>query len=226
MTETGVYRPKLTMDGNFTTIPNAWIRNTGLSATANFLLIYFLSHEIGYHLQFEQIERETSIGVKAFRSALKELERAGWLRAERPIQPNGLRGAYRYTITEPTTVPQATIAEATIAPATVAEGTVLRKQLEEDNLKENKETKKASRYLSADWHPSERDWQVMAEHFPEIDLKLETHAFRDYWTSRNKKMTDWDATWRNWIRNAYKRSKPSKKDNSDEVLRKAMNETE
>jgi hypothetical protein len=225
MTETGVFRPKLSMDGNFTTIPNAWIRSTGLSATANFLLIYFLSHEVGYHLQFEQIERETNIGAKAFRSALKELEAAGFLKAERPIQANGLRGAYRYTITEPTTLPQATIAEATIAQATVAEGTVLRRQLKENNLEEDKEKRTAS-YLAADWYPSEAVWQVMSEHFPAIDLKLETHAFKDYWTNRNKKMIDWSKTWANWIRNAHKFSQAKGKDESAEVLRRIINEEE
>lgn len=65
--------------------------------------------------------------------------------------------------------------------------------------------------LPDDWQPRENDIELMREHFPSIDLKLETHAFRDYWRSvpgaRGKK-ADWDATWRNWIRNGYKRNKP------------------
>lgn len=222
MTETGVFRPKLSMDGNFTTIPNSWIRGTGLSATSNFLLIYFLSHEVGYHLQFEQIMRETGIGAKAFRSALKELEAAGYLKAERPIQPNGLRGAYRYTITEPTTLPQATVVQATIAEATVDEGAVLRKQLKEENLKEDNAKRTAS-YLAADWYPSEDDWQLMAEHFPGIDLKLETHSFRDYWTNKNKKLIDWSKAWRNWIRNAHRFQQAKGKDESAELLKRIIN---
>lgn len=66
--------------------------------------------------------------------------------------------------------------------------------------------------LPDDWQPKENDILLMKEHFPSIDLKLETHAFRDYWRSvagaRGKK-ADWDATWRNWIRNSYKRNKPT-----------------
>jgi X-X-X-Leu-X-X-Gly heptad repeat protein len=66
--------------------------------------------------------------------------------------------------------------------------------------------------LPEDWQPKENDILIMKEHFPSIDLKLETHAFRDYWASvagaRGKK-ADWDATWRNWIRNSYKRHKPT-----------------
>jgi len=72
--------------------------------------------------------------------------------------------------------------------------------------------------LPEDWQPRENDIQIMKEHFPEIDLKLETHAFRDYWAgisgSRAKK-SDWDATWRNWIRNNHKRQAQSNKPKND-----------
>jgi hypothetical protein len=75
-----------------------------------------------------------------------------------------------------------------------------------------KPLREPSTRLPENWQPRERDWHEMSEHFPSLDLKLETHAFRDYWVaipgSRGKK-SDWDATWRNWIRNAYKRQKPN-----------------
>jgi hypothetical protein len=67
---------------------------------------------------------------------------------------------------------------------------------------------KSSR-LPENWKPTQGDVLLMREHFPSIDLKLETHAFKDYWRSvagAKGKKTDWDATWRNWIRNSYKRS--------------------
>jgi hypothetical protein len=82
----------------------------------------------------------------------------------------------------------------------------------EPNNKPNKNLREPSTRLPENWQPRERDWHDMSEHFPSLDLKLETHAFRDYWVaipgSRGKK-SDWDATWRNWIRNAYKRQKPN-----------------
>ena len=84
--------------------------------------------------------------------------------------------------------------------------------------------------LPEDWKPREEDIQVMKEHFPAIDLKLETHAFRDYWASlpgsRSKK-SNWDATWRNWIRNSYKRAGTSgKKNDWDELDRWAKEQDE
>lgn len=71
---------------------------------------------------------------------------------------------------------------------------------------------KKEHLLPEDFEPSKTSWDIMREHFPWIDLKLETHAFRDYWNSAppsRAKKTDWDATWRNWIRNNAKRSQPA-----------------
>ena len=84
--------------------------------------------------------------------------------------------------------------------------------------------------LPEDWKPRESDIEVMREHFPSIDLKLETHAFRDYWQSlpgaRGKK-TDWDATWRNWIRTTHRRANPQSKNTDwDELDRWAKEKDE
>lgn len=68
--------------------------------------------------------------------------------------------------------------------------------------------KKISTHLERDFRPDDDSWSLMEEHFPHIDLKLETHSFIDYWTSRTgsgSMKKDWDATWRNWIRSAHKR---------------------
>ena len=67
---------------------------------------------------------------------------------------------------------------------------------------------KSATGVSENFKPSSKAWDEMAEHFPHVDLKLETHSFRDYWlskTGKDSQKKDWDATWRNWIRNAHKR---------------------
>jgi hypothetical protein len=85
----------------------------------------------------------------------------------------------------------------------------------EPNKNLNKNLMLTSYRLPEDWQPKENDIETMREHFPLLDLKLETHAFRDYWRSvpgAKGKKADWDATWRNWIRNSHKRSKPRTND--------------
>jgi hypothetical protein len=91
----------------------------------------------------------------------------------------------------------------------------------EPNKEPNKNLKLTSSRLPDDWQPRKGDWLLMEEHFPSLDLKLETHSFRDYWNSvpgAKGRKSDWNATWRNWMRNAYKRSKP-KNPNQDIVER-------
>jgi hypothetical protein len=84
--------------------------------------------------------------------------------------------------------------------------------------------------LPDDWQPKESDITIMEEHFPSIDIKLETHAFKDYWRAipgTKGKKSDWDATWRNWIRNSYKRQKPQSKNTDwDEIDRWAKEQDE
>jgi hypothetical protein len=97
----GIYRPQLSFEGNFTTIPNNWIRNTGLSVKANFLLIYLLTHEVGYNITFSQIEREIELGETAIRNAMEELKDAGWLRTERTTDKRGYNAGLAWFLSEP-----------------------------------------------------------------------------------------------------------------------------
>lgn len=79
------------------------------------------------------------------------------------------------------------------------------------NIKPNKEPIRAATFLSDDFEPSLESVKQMREHFPWVDLKKQTHAFRDYWTSQppaRAKKTDWDATWRNWIRKSADYNQP------------------
>lgn len=66
--------------------------------------------------------------------------------------------------------------------------------------------------LPSDFKPLQKHWDEMAEHFPWVDLKLQTHAFEDYWLSvvpgKDKKI-DWQRTWKNWIRTSSKYGKPT-----------------
>lgn len=70
----------------------------------------------------------------------------------------------------------------------------------------NRTLKNQNTFIPGDYRPNEKDLATMREHFPDIDLKLETYAMIDYFTSTGKMKKDWDATWRNWIRNAHKKS--------------------
>jgi len=97
----GIYRQKLNFESNFTTIPNSWIRNTGLSVNANFLLVYLLTHEIGYNITFNQIEREIGLGETAIRTAMNQLKDAGWLETHRTVDERGYNAGLAWILKEP-----------------------------------------------------------------------------------------------------------------------------
>lgn len=69
-------------------------------------------------------------------------------------------------------------------------------------------SKKGSR-LSADWTPSEKNLSDAHDTgLPPQRIRQEADKFRDYWISKPGQggvKLDWDATWRNWCRNASSR---------------------
>lgn len=59
--------------------------------------------------------------------------------------------------------------------------------------------------MPSDWKPTDEMIAKAKADRPDIDVSVEADKFRDYWTAKGGKegrKLDWDATWRNWIRNA------------------------
>jgi len=89
----------------------------------------------------------------------------------------------------------------------------------------HKETKRTATRIPEDFWPSKELLQWQAEHFEEVDWKLETHKFVDYWSSVSggKGMkTNWDATWRNWIRNNKKPKRTSREEDNKKAIREFL----
>jgi hypothetical protein len=71
------------------------------------------------------------------------------------------------------------------------------------NHKPIKENKRGSR-LASDWFLSKSmgDWATQER--PDLDVRQAAEQFKDYWVAQAGQKgvkLDWDATWRNWIRN-------------------------
>lgn len=73
------------------------------------------------------------------------------------------------------------------------------------------DTKRARR-LPIEWAlPMAWGEWAKGEGFPEQIIRLEAEKFRDFWCSKSGKdatKLDWEATWRNWMRNVRSRSSP------------------
>lgn len=73
--------------------------------------------------------------------------------------------------------------------------------------REDAQPQKRGSRLSPDWTPPDGLMAWAAIERSDLDLRVETERFRDYWTAKPGKdgvKLDWDATFRNWIRSAKK----------------------
>lgn len=66
----------------------------------------------------------------------------------------------------------------------------------------HKEPSNKSKKIAVDFRPTEENINRMLEKHPEVRLDNETDKFIDYWLARGDAKSDWQAAWRNWIRNA------------------------
>jgi hypothetical protein len=74
-----------------------------------------------------------------------------------------------------------------------------------DGVTQAKPAKRNGSRLPDDWRPTPELIAAARAERPDIDLRMETAKFRDHWhakTGRDATKLDWDATYRNWIRNA------------------------
>jgi len=71
------------------------------------------------------------------------------------------------------------------------------------DTKPNKENKKGSR-LSQDWFLTKPMGEWASQERPDIDVRQVAEQFKDYWIAQPGQKgvkLNWDATWRNWVRN-------------------------
>ena len=164
--EPGIYRPEFPMDSNFTMVPNALIRDEEITPSGKLLLIYLLSHKIGYQILDSQIIRETGLGRHALRTARKELEHFGFIELVRIRHDDNSLGGYRYEIADPrgyfSTVELSTVDYSTVEDSTMENRPDNRKPIpKKTNLKKttNKNTRDTDQAFDSFWsvYPKKED---------------------------------------------------------------------
>jgi hypothetical protein len=172
--EPGIYRPEFPMDSNFTMVPNALIRDNDLPSSAKMLLIYLLSHKIGYQILDSQIVNEIGMGREALRTARKHLEAEGFIELERVRNQDKSLGAYRYELKDPrgwfSTVGHPTVGEPTVGEATVGNPPDNRRLIPNKTKVKNTRTKKTN----------DPEFDVFWDVYPKKDDKpLAIRAFKN-----------------------------------------------
>jgi hypothetical protein len=99
--ETGVQRLLKHPSAQWTGIPNWVVRDPNYSPNAFRLLAYLLSHEDGYELTYQQIERQTTLGRYAINQAANFLVSEGWVILKRNKGADGRYLAKTWILKDP-----------------------------------------------------------------------------------------------------------------------------
>ena len=121
-------------EAHFTQIPNAWLRDTRLSYKARGLLAELMTHSIGFQVSRERLARNGQDGDRAVRSAIAELEAAGYLKRSQSRSDDQKFSAAVWTTCDPSE-PSVRFAPAGYAPA----GNASPKKTEVENTEVEKE---------------------------------------------------------------------------------------
>ncbi len=100
----GIHRIYKTESVKFTALPNWVVRDPSYTSNMFRLLAYLLSHEDGYEITYDQIERETGMGRWAINEASQMLSQFGWIEVSQPVAENGRFLAKSWIIKAPTGV--------------------------------------------------------------------------------------------------------------------------
>jgi hypothetical protein len=96
-----IRRTRLAFEDHFTQVPNQWVRDKRLTRKARGLLVELMSHRLGWEITIESLIRDGIEGRDSIRSAIQELEDAGYLHRERERNSDGTLAGTDYVIVDP-----------------------------------------------------------------------------------------------------------------------------
>jgi len=208
----GIYRSELPFERGFVQAPTGWMRDPNISFKAKGLLVYLLSHKVGYTITRAQIVRETTDGRDAVDSAIRDLVAAGYLQTTQTRQDDGRNGALAFTICNPESENPSLDEPESEKPLTEKPFT------ENPTTKEDKNTKNINSLESTKRKTFDKDWILPDDQrtklkalYPNADLDRELSLMIDYLVAEGKEKTvkDMAAKFRTWMANADKFNKGS-----------------
>ncbi len=99
----GVKRTALAFEGQFTQIPNEWVRDQRLSRKARGVLAEIMSHSVGWHVSVNGLVKSGPEGRDAIKAALAELKDADYLQVSQTRGKGGRWNEVEYELCDPAT---------------------------------------------------------------------------------------------------------------------------
>jgi len=206
----GIYRSELPFDKGYVQAPTIWLRDPKLSLQAKGLLVYLLSHQIGYLITRRQIIEQSAGGRNRVDSAIAELVKFGYLKTQHTRQDDGRNGALAFTICDPEAENQPLELPEVENPQ-VENPQVENQPTKEDNLTKNiniLESKKRKTFEN-DWSLPDDERLKLEQQYPNANLDSEVQAMIDWIIANGKQkdVKDMSAKFRTWMRQADKFNK-------------------
>ena len=118
----GVRRTELPFEGQFTQIPNAWVRDERLSRKARGVLTEIMSHRVGWHVSVNGLVKAGPEGRDAIKAALVELKDAGYLQVSQSRGEGGRWNEVEYELSDPSTADGFSVTGGSAANGSAASG--------------------------------------------------------------------------------------------------------
>jgi hypothetical protein len=200
-------------DGQFTQVPNEWIRDENVSLEARALLIQLLSHRPGWRVSIQSLAEANRVGRDKIRRIIGELVEVGYLtRSERQNHDeNGHLAGFDYITTDksPSSGFPTKAKPTKVQPTKVIKAHKNTIEIEDHKIEDHKPIR--AHQLPKDWKPNDTFTETFTVKYPGLDLSSELEAFHDYHLARGSTFKDWDAAFRTWCRNALKWKRPTRK---------------
>lgn len=201
-----IIRGHHSFDGQFTQIPNAWLRDSRLSLKAIGLLAQILSHQSGWSMSIRLLAKQNGTGLGTIKSAAEELEKYGYLKRSeyQSHAEDGTFAGFSWITCDPEPVDNPvdkTFQNRTGVPKP-QRGEMEHK---EEQLIKNIKSLPIERF-SAEWKPDTEFANQMQLKYPQADIFVEAEKMVDYYlgTGKAKEVKDVKARFRTWMRNADK----------------------
>jgi DNA-binding transcriptional MocR family regulator len=201
-----IIRGHHSFDGQFTQIPNAWLRDSRLSLKAIGLLAQILSHQSGWSMSLRLLAKQNGTGLGTIKSAAEELEKAGYL-VRSDIQSHaedGTFAGFTWVTCDPQPVDKS-VDKAFQNRTGVPKPHDGEMEHKEEQLNKNIKSI-AIESFSSDWQPDNEFAIQMQLKYPQSDISVEAEKMVDYYlgTGKAKEVKDVKARFRTWMRNADK----------------------
>ena len=194
---------KYQSDDPFTRVPNSAVNDDRLDLKARGLLLLMLSLPDHWVFRERNLADKAGVGREAVRSAMAKLIEAGYVVRRREAEG----GKPPVVVTEVYDTAQtpnlAEVGKPEVGkPDRRETRPISNEPVLVTNEKSNTRTRKTG--VPSGWSPSGELIQQLQDKFPRIVVAEQTDGFLDWHRSKGSKFADWDAAFRNWVRNADK----------------------